>query len=218
MFTLDPDSTVFVVDDDRGGRETLTALVRIMGVQTKAFPTAEAFLAESVHRQPGCVIADLRMPGLSGIGMLKTMRRDGNQMPLILVTAYADVPVAVEALHEGALTILEKPYRQQVLWDYIVLALRADYDQRSKAAARGNLLDRIRDLSNEETRVLQMMVKDVPNKVIASQLQISLRTVDHRRIEILEKLRMENLKALIWHLGAAGWPMSLDCAEAINSV
>lgn len=218
MFTLDPDSSVFVVDDDRGARDTVTALIRIMGLQTKAFPTAETFLAENAHHQPGCVIADLRMPGLSGIGMLKTMRRDGSQMPLILVTAYADVPLAVEALHEGALTILEKPYRQQVLWDFMVLALRSDYDQRSKAAARVSLLNRIRELSHEETCVLQMMVNDVPNKVIASRLQISLRTVDHRRMEILEKLQMENLKSLIWHLGAAGWPMGQDHADAMVPV
>lgn len=218
MFTLDPDSTIFVVDDDRGARDTVSALVRIMGLQTKAYPTAEAFLADHAHRQAGCVIADLRMPGLSGIGMLKTMRRDGSQMPFILVTGYADVPIAVEALHEGALTILEKPYRQQVLWDFIVLALRADHDQRTKTAARIDLLNRIRELSNEETRILQMMVNDVPNKVIASRLQISLRTVDHRRMEILEKLQMENLKTLIWHLGAAGWPMTLDRAEAMIPV
>lgn len=214
MFTLDPDSVVFVVDDDRGARETVTALIRIMGLQTKAFPTAEDFLAENAHHEAGCVVADLRMPGLSGLGMLKAMRRDASLMPLILVTAYADVPLAVEALREGALTILEKPYRQQVLWDFMVLALRADYDQRSKHAARVSLLDRIRDLSDDEIRVLQMMVNDIPNKVIASQLQISLRTVDHRRTEILEKLQMENLKSLIWHLGAAGWPMGLDHHEA----
>jgi len=213
MFSLDPASTVFVVDDDRGARDSVGALIRIMGLQTKAFSTAEAFLAEDSHRLPGCVIADLRMPGLSGLAMLKSMRRDDSQMPFILVTAYADVPIAVEALREGALTILEKPYRQQVLWDFIVLALRADYDRRSKAATRVDLLDRIRELSGEETRVLHMMVNDIPNKVIASRLQISLRTVDHRRMEILEKLRMENLKSLIWHLGAAGWPMSLERAE-----
>lgn len=213
MFSLDPASTVFVVDDDRGARDSVAALIRIMGLQTKAYPTAEAFLTDNAHCEAGCVIADLRMPGMSGIGMLKSMRRDGSEMPFILVTAYADVPIAVEALREGALTILEKPYRQQVLWDFIVLALRADYDRRSRAAARVDLLDRIRELSSEETHVLHMMVNDIPNKVIASRLQISLRTVDHRRMEILEKLRMENLKSLIWHLGAAGWPMAFDRSE-----
>lgn len=214
MFKLDRNSTVFVVDDDLAARDSVTSMVRIMGLRTKSFQTAEDFLSENLLDQPGCLVADLRMPGMSGIALLQTLRESGSSLQVMLVTAYADVTVAVDAMRRGAMTILEKPYRPQVLWDFIVRALQQDQQQRAAAARSTQIMDRIRRLNELEASILEMIVNDLPNKSIAGHLHISTRTVDHRRAEILAKLGMDNVKSLIWHLGAAGWPTAFDSISA----
>jgi FixJ family two-component response regulator len=206
MHTFDRNATVFVVDGDMGTSESVAAMVRLMGLKAEVFETAEDFLAGHHHHQPGCVISDLRLCGMSGTSLLAAMRADSSQMPFILMTAFADVEVAVKVMLRGAMTVIEKPHRDQHLWDQIVRALQQDRDQRALLSRRKVLMASIEDLSDEERGILTMMVSDNPNKVISSRLQISLRTVDHRRAEILAKLGMRNLKSLIWHLGGIGWP------------
>lgn len=206
MPTIDSNATVFVIDDDNVATSLIVSMVRLMGVRVQSFETAESFLSGDNHHQAGCVISDLRLCGMNGATLLNTMRAEGSQMPFILITAYADVEVAVEVMARGALTIFEKPYRAQSLWDYIVRALQQDREQRSVTSRRIVLMNRIEKLSLEEKEILSMMIADTPNRTISSRLDISLRTVDHRRAEILEKLGMKNLKSLIWHLGGIGWP------------
>lgn len=206
MTQLDKGSTVFAVDDDCGARDIVVTLVRRMGIQSKGFETGEDFLSGGHHHQPGCVVSDLRMKGMSGLALLAKMRQSGSQMPFILVTAYADVALAVDALERGAITVIEKPIRAQILWDHIVRSLQRDYDRRLFAARRTTLLSRINMLSDDARRILEMIVSDIPNKTISSRMEISLRTVDHRRSEILQTLQMDNVKSLIWHLGEIGWP------------
>lgn len=216
MTKIGKDNTVFIVDDELGARDSIVSMVRIMGFPVKAFDSGEDFLSGNHHQQVGCVVSDLRMRGMSGITMLATMRQQGSCMPLILVTAYADVTLAVEALERGAMTILEKPYRAQALWDCIVRALQRDQEQRAIASQRANLLNRIRSLNEEESRILEMIVRDVPNKVIAARLQISMRTINHRRSEILTKLQTENLTSLIWHLGEIGWSTVSTMVDSVE--
>lgn len=206
MSTIDKNATVFVIDDDNVSRESVVSLARLMGVHAQSFETAESFLADDNHHQAGCVISDLRLCGMNGATLLTTMRAEGSRMPFILITAYADVEMAVQVMARGALTIFEKPFRPQSLWDYIVRALQQDREQRSLTSRRIVLMNRIEKLSPEEREILSLMIGDTPNRTISSRLEISLRTVDHRRAEILEKLGMKNLKSLIWHLGGIGWP------------
>jgi two-component system response regulator FixJ len=206
MHTFDRNATVFVVDGDRGTSESVATMVRLMGLDAEVFETAEDFLAGRRHHRSGCVISDLRLCGMSGPALLAAMRADSSQMPFILMTAFADVEVAVKVMVRGAMTVIEKPHRDQHLWDQIVRALQQDREQRVLSSRRNMLMAAIQDLSDEERGILTMMVSDNPNKVISSRLQISLRTVDHRRAEILAKLGMRNLKSLIWHLGGIGWP------------
>src|SRR5437868_4973144 len=130
-------------------------MVRIMGLPARAFESGEDFLSGKHHHERGCVVSDLRMRGMSGITMLATMRQEESCMPLILVTAYADVTLAVEALERGAMTILEKPYRAQALWDCIVRALQQDQEQWAVVSQRTGLLDRIGRLTEEESRILE---------------------------------------------------------------
>jgi FixJ family two-component response regulator len=206
MPTIDSNATVFVIDDERVASEQIVSMVRLMGVRVRSFETAEEFLSGDHHHRAGCVISDLRLCGMNGATLLATMRAEGSQMPFILITGYADVEVAVDVMARGAMMIFEKPYRAQSLWDYIVRALQQDREQRAATSRRIILMNRIETLSPTEKDILSMMIADDPNRTIASRLGISLRTVDHRRAEILKKLGMKNLKSLIWHLGGIGWP------------
>lgn len=206
MDTFDRNATVFVVDGDIGTSESVASMVRLMGLNAKVFETGEDFLTGGNHHHAGCVISDLRLCGMSGTSLLAAIRADGSQMPFILMTAFADVKAAVNIMARGAMTVIEKPFRDQSLWDHIVRALQQDRDQRVLSSRRTLLMARIQDLSDEERGILAMMVSDHPNKMISSRLQISLRTVDHRKAQILAKLGMRNLKSLIWHLGGIGWP------------
>lgn len=217
MIKLKRDNTVFVIDDEVGARDSIASMVRIMGFAVKAFESGEDFLSGNHLQQPGCVVTDLRMRGISGVTLLATMRQQGSHLPLILVTAYADVPLAVEALERGAMTILEKPYRAQALWDCIIRALQQDQQQLATASRHARVLAQIGMLTQVETQILAMIVSDVPNRVIASRLQMSMRTVNHRRSEILAKLQMESVTSLIWHLGEIGWPPTgSNVADAVE--
>ncbi|MBS0204395.1 MAG: response regulator transcription factor [Planctomycetes bacterium] len=209
MPKLDKSGTVFVVDDDLSAREAVVAMVQRMGIPSLAFETGEDFLAGEHHHQPGCVISDLRLGGMNGLALLANIRQHGSRIPFILVSAYADVSVAVDAMERGAITILEKPYRAQVLWDSIVRSLQQDQEQRTLVSRRANLIDRLNALPDVEKSIVEMLLNDIPNKTVALRLQVSLRTVALKRKSILRHLQMPNMKLLIWHLGEIGWPSTV---------
>jgi two-component system, LuxR family, response regulator FixJ len=196
--------TVYIVDDDEAACRSVLALVSATGLEAQAFPSAEEFLESRLYTEPGCVVTDVRLHGISGLDLLQEIRTRGANIPVILVTAYADVKLAVDAMSRGSQTLLEKPYRDHDLWDQIVLALRADYEQRTTDSRVDEMQSRLETLTESERNVLSHLIQGHPNKLIASSLDIAPRTVDLRRQMILRKMRASTILNLVSDLGRAG--------------
>ncbi len=194
---MSQESTVYVVDDDPAARDSVSALVIAAGLRVQTFPSAEAFLENYHPEKPGCLVTDLRMLGMSGLELLETLQRDKSRLPVILISAYADVPVAVRAMQAGAVTLLEKPCRNDQLIMAIHQALARDAEQRQSQARQEEIKRRLAGLTQEEYEVMQRMVAGKLNKVIANELLISLRTVETRRHKVLEKMQADSLAELV---------------------
>jgi len=188
---------VFVVDDEAAARESVGALVESHGYRAACYASAEEFLANFDRRSPGCLITDHRMFGVSGLELLRTMRDEGRRLPVILITAYANVPLAVQAMELGAVTVLEKPCRDQELWQNIERALKLDVDNYAQRLRAEEVRWRIESLDDDEDEILRRIVRGQQNKSIAHDLGIGLRTVEARRQAIFTKLQAESLADLL---------------------
>lgn len=188
---------VFVVDDDPAARESVVALAESMGHLAKGYSSAEEFLKEYRPGQAGCLVADVRLLGMSGLDLQVRLRELEISLPVIVITAYADVPLAVRGMQEGAISVLEKPCRDQELWSTIRKALELDAQTREKEAARIDFANRIAMLSPEERAVMHKIALGIPNKTIATEMGLSLRTVETRRHNVFRKLNVETLAELI---------------------
>lgn len=204
------DGTVFIVDDDDAVRRSVVALVRATGLVADGFSSGEEFLESRKYAEPGCVVSDVRMLGMNGLELLSQIRARRSRIPVIVVTAYADVRIAVEAMKGGAQTVLEKPYREQDLWDHVVLALRTDRQQREKQSQANDLRQRLDTLTEKEQMVLKHLVQGVPNKVISRELDIAPRTVDLRRQVLLKKMGAVSTLNLVRDLAAVGLIDEID--------
>lgn len=195
---------VFVADDDPSVCRSISAMAQVMGLDAETFDSAERFLEAVPLQRHGCLITDVRMNGMSGLQLLNRISDRGWILPTIVVTAYADVRIAVDALRSGAMTLLEKPYRDQELWDTIIDALAISKNIMINNASRNAMLYRLSLLSREELRVLPEMVRGTPNKLIAKTFDIAPRTVDLRRQAILKKIEVDNAIQLVRLFGDAG--------------
>lgn len=193
--TVEP--TVYVVDDDPGARESVCALAESMGLRTAGFGSAEEFLGACTGSEAGCLVTDLRMMKMSGLELQQKLLEDGVTLPVILMSGYADVPVAVQAMQTGAVTVLQKPCRQQELWESIRKALDLDQANRQKRTRQQELQERLGRLTPEERAVMDRMVEGKLNKVIAHELDIGLRTVEQRRHNVLRKMEAASLAELV---------------------
>lgn len=191
------EATVYVVDDDPAVRDSVSALVNSAGLRVQTFPSAETFLQEYKPEKPGCLVTDLRMLGMSGLDLLEKLQKSESPLPSILISAYADVPAAVRAMEAGAVTLLEKPCRNDQLVQAIHKALERDTTQRAARTLQQDIKRRLATLSPEEYEVMQRMVAGKLNKVIANELLISLRTVETRRHKVLEKMKADSLAELV---------------------
>jgi RNA polymerase sigma factor (sigma-70 family) len=194
---VNPIPTIFVVDDDVGSRRTIEAMAEAMGVASASFASAEEFLQYFDARQPGCLVTDLRMPGMSGLELQERLNEMQIRIPVMLMTAYADVPVTVQAMEQGAIMVLEKPCFDTQLWEAISKALEVDARRREKENARREVQDRLRELTSAERQVLDMVVEGLPNKTIAKRVDVSVRTVENRRQSIFRKLGVTSVAALV---------------------
>jgi FixJ family two-component response regulator len=190
-------ATVFVVDDDEQARHSVCALVQSMGLRAQAFASAEEFLASDVSNQPGCLVADIRMRGMSGLELQEELRRRAVWLPVVVLTAYARTPLTVRAMQAGAVTLLEKPYENEDLWDAIRRALAVDAASRAAISHRQELRARLERLTSAERAVLDLIVAGKPNKAIAQRLDVSLRTIENRRRDVLQKLEVESVAELV---------------------
>jgi two-component system, LuxR family, response regulator FixJ len=188
---------IYVVDDDEGVRHSLAFLLKSAKFKVEAFESADAFLAALPSRVPSCIITDVRMPGMSGLELLKRLRRDGHPVTVIVITGHGDVPLAVEAMKNGAFDFLEKPFDDEVLLKTVSNALnRQEFDEK-RAADRAATLDKIASLSPRERQVLDGLVAGLPNKTIAYDLKISPRTVEIYRANLMTKMEADSLSELV---------------------
>ncbi len=195
MTTTPDNNTIFIVDDDDAIRRALTALLSVKGYVVKSFESAEAFLAALPAKLPGgCALVDVRMAGMSGLDLHREMKRRGIALPVIIITGHGDVPLAVAALKAGVADFIEKPFDSDVI-------LAAIHDALTAIPAPSHLYQdipsRIARLTPREREVMDLVVKGQPNKVIAHQLQIALRTVEIHRARVMEKTGARNLSELV---------------------
>jgi FixJ family two-component response regulator len=194
---MDDNPVVYVIDDDLAARESIAALVRAKGLDVETFPSAESFLAELDPEQLGCVVADMRLTGMNSLDLQEKLRTDDVSLPVIIITGYGDIPSAVRALRTGAVTFLQKPCREQELWENIEKAIQQHRDQREARAGVAEIKNRLARLTPDENRVLECLIAGKPNKAIAAELEIGLRTVELRRANIMKKMQAGSLAELV---------------------
>jgi FixJ family two-component response regulator len=194
---MESETTVFVVDDDAGARESVVALVGLKGLKAEGFTSAEEFLAHYDPSSKGCVVADVRMSGMSGLELLGELKARNSSLPVIVITGYADVPMAVRAMQQGAVTFLEKPCQEQELWQAVQEALALEQSQHAQRKQRAEVEARLATLTEDELEVFRRLLEGHANKRIASDLDIGLRTVELRRSNIMRKMQATSLPDLV---------------------
>jgi two-component system response regulator FixJ len=196
--------TVFVVDDDADVRDSLCALLESADLTARAYESARAFLAAYQAGQPGCLIADIRMPDMDGLELQEELARQKIALPVIVVTGHADVPLAVRAMKAGAVDLIEKPFNDERLIATVRRALALAVGAREQAAVADAAKARIANLSARERQVLELLVAGQPNKIIAYELDISPRTVEIHRAHVMDKMEAKSLSDLVRAALAAG--------------
>ncbi len=193
----DQPPTVFIVDDDAAIRHAMKTLLDSVNLPAEIFASADEFLEKVSDRRPGCLVLDIRMPGLSGLELQQELNRRGNRIPIIFITGHGDIPMAVEAMQNGALDFIQKPFRDQDLLDRVSDALKTDRKRRGEERQLNNIAGRIATLTNREREVFDLVVTGKPNKVIAYELGVSQRTVEIHRSRVMEKMQARSLADLV---------------------
>lgn len=195
--SADAEPTVFVVDDDPGVRDAVRLLLRSVGLPALQFASAAEFLQEFDPDAPGCIVLDLRMPGMSGRELQKRLLEMGSRTPIIFVTAHGDVPTAVDAVKDGAVDFIQKPFPDQKLLDMIHEALELDRRSREEREERGYIEDRVETLTPREREVMERVAMGKLNKTVARELGISQRTVEIHRARVMEKMEARSVPDLV---------------------
>ena len=194
---VEPSVNVYIVEDDDAVRESLQMVLESLGQTVAAFPSANAFLDAYHPEMAGCLVLDIRMPGMSGMELQRQLNERNSILPIIFVTGHGDIPMAVEAMQQGAVDFVQKPYREQELLDKIDRALALDRENRQSLQMRQEIASHIASLTPRERDVLDLMVAGKANKVIAIDLDISQRTVEIHRARVMEKLKANSLAHLV---------------------
>ncbi len=189
---------VFIVDDDSAIRVAMQALMESVDLPHEILASADSFLEKyGDDPGPGCLVLDIRMPGLGGLELQDELLRRDNSMPIIFITGHGDVPMAVEAMRKGAVDFIQKPFRDQELLDRVHKALRTDEERRSEARRVGEVRKLVERLTQREREVFDLVVTGKPNKVIAYELGVSQRTVEIHRARVMEKMKARSLADLV---------------------
>ena len=189
--------TVYIVDDDDAIRSALRLLLKSVGLAAATVASAQEFLATYDPQQPGCLILDVRMPGMSGLELQQQLNLRGAIIPVIFITGHGDVPMAVEAMQQGAFDFLQKPFRDQDLIERIQRALAKDQTGRAELRERTRIKERLESLTAREREVLELVTSGKPNKIMAADLGVSQRTVEIHRARVMEKMRASSLAQLV---------------------
>ena len=188
--------TVFIVDDDKAMRDGVSLLVKSVGLPAKSFPNAQSFLDHYCASEPGCLVLDVRMPGMSGIELHEELARRKIGLPVIFLTGHGDVAMGVRAMKTGAVDFIEKPPNDQVLLDAIQKAIAEDEERRRHLREREIINGRASSLTGREHQVMEHLVQGTSDKQVANELGISVRGAAFHRANILKKMGVESLVEL----------------------
>jgi len=188
---------VMVVDDDSGIRNAMRALLKSVGLESMQYPSAQEFLAAYQPSQPGCLVLDIRMPGMSGLELQQQLNLRGAVIPVIFMTGHGDIPMAVEAMQHGAFDFLQKPFRDQDLLDRIQRAIVKDGELRQSLGEHARIKTHLESLTPREREVLDLMTQGKQNKVIAQDLGVSPRTIEIHRARVMEKMNAQSVAELV---------------------
>ena len=192
-----PLGTVFVIDDDDAVRNALRLLLKSVGLAVRTFASAQEFLPTYDAGEPGCLILDVRMPGMSGLELQQRLNLLGATLPVVFITGHGDIPMAVEAMQHGAFDFLQKPFRDQDLIDRVQRALERDASIRTELKATEEIRRHLATLTPRECEVLELVAAGKPNKVMAADLGVSQRTVEIHRARVMEKMQARSLAHLV---------------------
>jgi len=190
-------NTVFLVDDDDAVRDSVSLLMRSAGLRTREFDSASAFLDGYDRDQPGCLLLDVRMPGMSGLELQKELNKRNHTLPIVFISAHGDIPMAVEAVRRGAVDFIQKPFDDEELLSTVKHALAASEQRFAEETERLEICRRTASLTAREREVMSQVVKGKANKVIASDLGVSQRTVEIHRARVMEKMQASSLAQLV---------------------
>ncbi|NEV60445.1 response regulator transcription factor [Thiorhodococcus minor] len=191
------DATVFVVDDDQAMRTSLQWLIEATGMTVKTYDSAAAFLKDYYPGRAGCLLLDVRMPGMSGLELQAHLATEGHRLPVIMITGHGDVAMAVRAMKAGAVDFIEKPFHDEDLLRSIRNALEFDEKTRASRLAKAEIVRRLAELTPREHEVMGMVTDGRSNKEIAAALGVSAKTVEAHRARVMEKMRADSLADLV---------------------
>ena len=189
--------TIFLIDDHASVRDALGEMLGVLGYQVKAYESADSFLAKIDGRQPGCIVADVRMPGTDGIGLVRELARRAIALPVVLISGHADVAMAVAAIKSGAQDFIEKPVDDRQLVAAINRALARSFEHLDSQRAHSVLDARFARLTPRQIEILDLVADGFTSQAIATRLNISVRTVDSYRAEVMEKMQADSVASLV---------------------
>lgn len=189
--------TVFVVDDDEPVRDAIGMLLETVDIPFESFATAAEFLDAYDASRTGCLVLDIRMPGMSGLELQEKLLEDKAPIPIVFITGHGDIPMAVDAMKRGAVDFIRKPFRDQELLDRVHEALNADSDNRSAYADLTSIREKVGSLTPREHEVFERVARGQANKVVAIDLGISERTVEIHRSQVMQKTKARTLADLV---------------------
>ncbi len=193
----DSPQTVIVVDDDDAVRNSLKLLLKSAGIHAEVAASAQEYLGRFDATQGGCLLLDVRMPGMSGLELQQELNMRGATIPVIFITGNGDIPMAVEAMQHGAFDFLQKPFRDQDLLDRVQRALARDTENRTRLRHTDRIRERLASLSPREREVLELVTQGKANKMVASDLGVSQRTVEIHRAHVMQKMEASSLAELV---------------------
>jgi FixJ family two-component response regulator len=192
-----PSEVVFVVDDDASMRDAISRLLNAVGLTVQTFSSAKEFLNRKLPDVAGCVVLDVRLPGLSGLDLQREMVERGIHIPVIFITGHGDIPMSVQAMKAGAVEFLTKPFRDQDLLDAVRSGIQLDREGRKERAELAELRDGLRQLTPREREVMSLVVAGLLNKQIALRLGTSEKTIKIHRSHVMQKMRADSLADLV---------------------
>jgi FixJ family two-component response regulator len=215
MKTNDDSPLIYLVDDDEAVRDALGMLFKSIGLKHEAYASALEFLERYNPARHSCLVADIRMPGLSGLELQQRLNEQRSEVPVIFITGHGDVPMAVTAMKSGAADFVQKPFRDQDLIDRINKALARDRERRKGRAEQDEIRARIALLTPREKEVMQRVVRGQANKVIAMDLGVSQRTVELHRARVMKKLKIRSVAELVHSVDRIGGMASTDATATV---